>query len=212
MPTHRPASGIAQIDWRANLCFQGVFAFRTASPNAVTRTSDGHHIPGDQKSSIQITTGEFRMADDPSSFATDLWASLEAISVVRRYESGTLLFEQGESASGIYLIQKGQVRLWIPEGSGPIILATSVASGTMLALSEAISEGTHKLSAMALAQTEAGFVPRETLMGYLREHHKICLQVVRTLSEDLHGLYHSFQRLNLAHPRSRRWQPDGGTQ
>jgi len=152
------------------------------------------------------------MADDPCSFATDLWTSLEAISTVRRYESGSLLFEQGQSASGIYMIQKGQVRLWIPEGSGQIVIATPVAAGAMLALSEAISEGTHKLSAMALVQTEAGFVPREILMGYLREHHATCLQVVRTLSEDLHGLYHSFQRLNVANPRSRRWQPDSGTQ
>jgi CRP-like cAMP-binding protein len=149
------------------------------------------------------------MADDSSSFAADLWKSLAAIAKLRRYEPESVLFQQGQAAGGIYVIQKGQVRLWIPEAAGQIFVATPVGAGAMLALSEAICEGTHKLSAMALVQTEAGFVPRETLMRYLQEHHEICLQVVRTLSEDLHCLYHTFQRLNVANPRSRRWQPDG---
>jgi CRP-like cAMP-binding protein len=148
------------------------------------------------------------MADVPSSFAADLWTSLETIATVRRYEPESALFEQGQSASGIYMIQKGQVQVWMPDGLAQTIITTPMTPGTMLALSETISGGTHKLSARALEATEVGFVPREILMGFLREHHQVCLQVVRILSEDLHCLYHTFHRLNVTNPRSRRWQPD----
>ena len=123
-----------------------------------------------------------------------------------------MVFEQGQSAEGIYMIQKGQVRVWMPGDSEPEALVEAVGSGTMLALSEVLSDGAHKLSAQALQQTEIGFVPRETLAEFLRDHHQLCLQVVRMLSEDLHALYHKFQGLNVARSRARRWQPNRGVQ
>jgi CRP-like cAMP-binding protein len=152
------------------------------------------------------------MANDSYSFAPDLWSSLESVTCLRRYEPGAMVFEQGQSAEGIYMIQKGQVRVWMPRDSEPEALVQAVGSGTMLALSEALSDGAHKLSAQALQQTEIGFVPRETLAEFLRDHHQLCLQVVRMLSEDLHALYHKFQGLNVARSRARRWEPNRGVQ
>jgi CRP-like cAMP-binding protein len=148
------------------------------------------------------------MAKDSSSFAPDLWSALEKLTSLRTYVPGSVLFEQGQSASGIFMIQKGQVRLWMPAAAERAKMSTPVSSGTMLALSETISEGTHKFSAMATLPSEAGFVPRAVLMQYLRDHHDVCMQVVKVLSEDLHGLYHKFQSLSAGH-RGRRWQPDG---
>ena len=152
------------------------------------------------------------MADDLSSFAPTLWASLEALASVRAYAPGSMLFEQGHPAAGIYMIQKGEVRVWIPQAPARANLVTPVCPGTMLGLSETLSESTHKISAVSLASTEVGFVPRDTLLTFLRDHHEVCLQVVRVLSEDLHGLYHRFQTLNSTNLRARRWQPGGRLQ
>jgi CRP-like cAMP-binding protein len=150
------------------------------------------------------------MSHDFSSFAPDLWSALEGIVRVRTYDTRGVLFEQGRPADGVYLIQKGKVRVWMPEDRSHAILIDPAGAGTMLGLSETIAQGTHKVSAVALAPTEVGFVAGEELMKFLRDHHDICLQVVRILSEDLHVLYHQFQGLKASYPRSRRWQGNPG--
>ena len=53
-----------------------------------------------------------------------------------------------------------------------------------------------------------GFIPRLSFVDFLRDHSDYCLQVVRILSEDLHGLYHKFRSIS-AHPgRPRHRVPD----
>jgi len=145
--------------------------------------------------------GRFRMTKDSSSLVPDLWSSLEPLARVRAYQPRTVLFEGGARADGIYLIQKGKVRVWMREEGSRTILIDPAMPGTMLGLSEAIAQSTHKVSAEALIPTEAGFVSSEKLLQYLREHREICMQVVRILSEDLHALYHQFQALKGTYTR-----------
>ena len=79
----------------------------------------------------------------------------------------------------------------------------------MLGLSEAILGGPHKLSARAVARTELLFVERADLMSYLAKHPGLCMDIVRMLSEDLHGLYHKFRTLSVDPARMRRRGTDG---
>jgi CRP-like cAMP-binding protein len=146
------------------------------------------------------------MSEDFSSFAPDLWNALETIVQVRTYDARGVLFEQGRPADGVYMIQKGKVRVWMPERTPRMAVIDQAGAGTLLGLSETIAQGAHKVSATALVPTKVGFVDGEALLKFLRDHHAICLQVVRVLSEDLHVLYHQFQGLKAAHPRARRWQ------
>jgi len=44
------------------------------------------------------------------------------------------------------------------------------------------------------------------VLEFLREHAEYCVQVVRLLSEDLHGLYHKFRSIT-AHPGRPRHRP-----
>jgi len=50
------------------------------------------------------------------------------------------------------------------------------------------------------------FVPRDSLLEFLRRHCDFCMQVVRLLSEDLHRLYHKFRSIS-AHPGRPRHRP-----
>ena len=146
------------------------------------------------------------MASESS--ANDLWTHLEGVARPKTYEKGSFLFQQGSLAAGVYLIKKGEVRVWMPEESGPMAMVTLVRTGTMLGLSEAICEETHKLSALAVTRVEVALVSHDALMKYLESHHDVCMQVVRLLSEDLHGLYHRFQRLHFSGSRHRRTGSD----
>jgi CRP-like cAMP-binding protein len=64
----------------------------------------------------------------------------------------------------------------------------------------------YRITAEAGEPTTAGFIPRAELLEFLREHAEYCMQVVRLLSEDLHGLYHKFRSIS-AHPGRPRRRP-----
>lgn len=134
------------------------------------------------------------MSDDFSSFAPDLWASLETIVRASAYDARVVLLEQDQAATGVYLIQSGKVRLWSPQDKSRL-LRKDLGAGTMRGLGETIAQGTPKLSARTLVPTKIGLVPGQSLMNLLRDRRDICLQVVRVLSEDLRVLYHRFQEL-----------------
>ncbi len=69
----------------------------------------------------------------------------------------------------------------------------------MPGLSESMTGEKYRITAEASKQTTAAFIPRENSLEFLRQHGDFCMQVVRLLSPDLHGLYHKFCSIG-AHP------------
>jgi CRP/FNR family transcriptional regulator len=136
-----------------------------------------------------------------------LWQALDRLKCLRTYEKGTPVFQQGHPAEGIYLIEKGEVRLTLPSGAQPGRTFEIVGPGAMLGLSETMTGEAHKLSAEAVSHTEIACVERGKLLAFLREHHQFCLQIVHLLSDDLHGLYQRFQCMSSEERPRRRASP-----
>jgi CRP/FNR family transcriptional regulator, dissimilatory nitrate respiration regulator len=123
----------------------------------------------------------------------EFWQALDGLKSVRTYDKGTSVFRQGRPAQGIYLVEKGEVRLTLAASAKPEHTFEIAGAGSVLGLSETLSGDAHKLGAEAASQVEIAYVERGSLLDFLRNHHEFCLQIVRLLSEDLHGLYQRFQ-------------------
>ena len=130
----------------------------------------------------------------PNPSYPELWQALEGLKSVHTYAEGTPVFQQGRPAQGIYLVEKGEVRLTMP--SSPQRTFEIAGPGTVLGLSETMTGEAHKLSAAAASQAEIAYVERGSLLEFLRAHHQFCLQIVHLLSDDLHGLYQRFQSMS----------------
>ena len=94
-------------------------------------------------------------------------------------------------------MESGEVRVLLSAGQSQRQLLEVVGPGTVLGLSESMSGEKYRITAEAGEPTTAAFIPREELLEFLREHGDFCMQVVRLLSEDLHGLYHKFRSIRL---------------
>lgn len=125
--------------------------------------------------------------------------ALRARMTPRAFPSGTVLFRQGTEAAGIYLLEAGTVRVLLSTGENQNQLLELVSGGGILGLSEAVSGRNYRVTAEALDQTTAGFVDRKVFLSFLGERPEFCMQVVRLLSDNLHGLYHRFRNVS-AHP------------
>ena len=135
----------------------------------------------------------------PIKLSPDLWEALHGIKSVRIYPRGTVLFHQGDEVNGVYVVESGLVRVLLLNGQSRVQLLEVAGPGTILGLSETISGEHYRVTAEASDHTTVAFIPRNSLVDFLRGHCEHCMQVVRLLSEDLHGLYYKFRSIS-AHP------------
>lgn len=142
----------------------------------------------------------------PGKLSPDLWQALHGIKSVKVYPKGTTLFRQGTAVNGVYVVESGQVRVLLSTNENRRQLLEVAGPGTILGLSESMSGDRHRVTAEAGDHTTVAFIPRESFVEFLRDHCEFCMQVVRLLSEDLHGLYHKFRSLS-AHPGRPRHRP-----
>lgn len=141
------------------------------------------------------------MSSQPLSggFSADFWQALYALKAARVYRKGTILFQQGDAANGVYVVESGQVRVLLATAQDRLQLLEVVGAGAVLGLSETMAGDCYRVTAEASDHTSVAFIGRERFMEFLRQHCEFCMQVVRLLSEDLHGLYHKFRSIS-AHP------------
>jgi CRP-like cAMP-binding protein len=143
----------------------------------------------------------------PVKLSPDLWEAIHGIKSIRIYPKGSTLFQQGMTVSGVFVVESGQVRVLLPTAQSRLQLLDVAGPGTILGLSESMSGECYRVTAEAGDHTTVAFIPRESFVGFLREHCDFCMQVVRLLSEDLHGLYHKFRSIS-AHPGRPRRRPE----
>jgi CRP-like cAMP-binding protein len=154
------------------------------------------------------TNGGDNVATQPMAgkLSPELLQALRGIQSVRAFPKGAKLFEQGSAVAGVYVVESGEVRVLLPTGHQQKQLLEVVGPGTMLGLSECMSGDSHRITAEAGDQTTAAFIPRQEFVEFLRQHGDFSMQVVRLLSENLHGLYHKFRSIS-AHPGRPRHRP-----
>jgi CRP-like cAMP-binding protein len=144
----------------------------------------------------------------PRSLSPELFQALQGIKTGQIFANGSTVFLQGSPVEGIYLVETGEVRILLATGNKQRQLLEIAGPGTMLGLSESMSGENYRITAEANSSMTAAFIRRDTLLNFLREHADFSMEVVRLLSEELHGLYHKFRNIT-AHPgRPRRRDVD----
>lgn len=111
---------------------------------------------------------------------------MQLIAVGSRVECprGDTLFRRGDPATGIFLIEKGRVRLGL-EGDPPGFPWRNLGPGSVVGLPATLSDSTYSLNAEVIEDSSFIFLARETLLELLRKQHHLCFQVMNILTEEL---------------------------
>ncbi len=144
---------------------------------------------------------DFLLSTHPTSgkLSTELLQALRETKASQRFAVGALLFLEGTPATGIFLVETGEVRIFLPTGQQQRQLLEVAGPGTLLGLSEAMNGERHRITAIAGDETTAIYTPREEFMALLQRQGDFSIEIARLLSEDLHALYHKFKSIS-AHP------------
>ena len=119
---------------------------------------------------------------------------------------GTLLFAEGRPARGVYVLGEGRAKLSLCSESGKRLMLRVAGPGEILGLGATLSGDAYEVTAELLDTAQVVFVKRKDLLKFLRDNPLICMEVVRRLSDDLHGAYERVRSIGLSRARRSRLQ------
>jgi CRP/FNR family transcriptional regulator, cyclic AMP receptor protein len=133
--------------------------------------------------------------------SADSLQAFDEIKSLGTYSRNTVLFAEGRPVRGVYLLCDGRAKLSICAEGGKRLTLRVAGPGEVLGLGAALSNTRYEITAELLDTSQVVFVRRKELMKFLREHPDVCMQVVRMLSQDLHGAYERVRTIGMVRTR-----------
>ena len=115
--------------------------------------------------------------------------SFDEIKTLASFPRGTVLFSEGRPVRGIYILCDGRAKLSICSDVAKRLTLRVAGPGEVLGLGAAMTNTPYEITAELVDNSQVAFIRRKDLLKFLREHPETCLQIVRMLSQDVHGAY-----------------------
>jgi CRP/FNR family cyclic AMP-dependent transcriptional regulator len=131
---------------------------------------------------------------------------------------------QGSNPRGVFVLCAGKAKLSTSSREGKTIITKLSDSGDVLGLNSVISNRPYEVAAEMMEPGQANFIPRESLLQFLKDHGEVALRVAEQLSWNYYTAYEEIRTLGLATSPSEKfaklllsWSPksasnDNGTQ
>jgi CRP-like cAMP-binding protein len=117
---------------------------------------------------------------------------------VLNLDAGEILFQQGDKPRVIYLLVKGQLKLYRASADGDEVIVDLLDAGMTFGESRAFLEDPHfHLSCAALVASEVAAVDLPAFLAVLRDSVETCLLLLRRISERAERQVEDIDRLAL---------------
>jgi len=143
-------------------------------------------------------TGEMREGDSFSSFPAATLQMFQNIKDTVTHAKGILLFVEGESPRGIFVLCQGRVKLSVCSGTGKTLIFKIAETGAVLGLCATINGQPYELTAETLDTCQLKFVRREDFLRFLSEHKDAWLGIARYLLDEYSAALGQIRTLGLA--------------
>lgn len=128
----------------------------------------------------------------------------DGLKSVLPYPRGRTLFREGTRARGIFVLCEGKVRLSVGSQYGKRLTLRIAGPGEVLGLSASLCNGPYELTAEIVDDARVAMINRKDLLQFLNGHRETCLQLVQSLSHDVHLAYDRVRAIGLGRGRRRR--------
>src|SRR6478672_11204607 len=114
------------------------------------------------------------------------------------YPKGAMLFIEGQQPRGVFVLCAGKAKLSTSSREGKTIITKLSDAGDVLGLNAVVSNRPYEVTAEMMEPGQANFIPRESLLQFLREHGEVALRVAEQLSRNYYTAYEEIRTLGLA--------------
>jgi CRP/FNR family transcriptional regulator len=102
-----------------------------------------------------------------------------------------VLFKQGESPAGLFLLRRGRASLTMQSATGALIMSVLTTPGSLLGLPALVGNEPYTLTATALKGAELGYITREDFSGLMLSEPAIAMKVLRVLAAEVRTARHA---------------------
>lgn len=132
-------------------------------------------------------------------FPEELLRAFESLKYSTLFPKGAMLFVEGQSPRGLFMLCAGRVKLAAGSSDGKSLITRIAEPGEVLGLSETISGRPYMATAETLVPCQVNFIKREDFLRFLSEHHLACLRVAEHLSNNCYSANEQVRSLGLSH-------------
>ncbi len=125
---------------------------------------------------------QFAAASFLSALSPSAAGAFEAIKVTTTYPSGAVLFVEGETPRGVFVLATGRAKLSIGSASGKVMILRIAKPGEILGLHAVVSKSVFQATAQTIEPCQVSFVRHDDFLRFLREHPQAALEAAKQLS------------------------------
>lgn len=123
--------------------------------------------------------------------------------LLRNYSAGKLIFGEGESCSGLYVVASGNVRIFKSSAGGREQVLSIDGPGSSIAELPVFDGGTYPASAAAIDDATLLFVSKQDFQALCLAHPQVGLKVLRVVGARLRRLVGIIEELSFTTVRHR---------
>ena len=135
-------------------------------------------------------------------FSPTVLRSLDSASYHSVMPAGALLFVEGQTPRGIYVLCSGKAKLSTTSKEGKVLILKQAEAGEVLGLSAAISGTNYEMTAETSTPCQLNFISRQDLMSLLQNQSEVGVHSAQSLSREFQSAYRDIHDLVLARSSS----------
>jgi CRP/FNR family transcriptional regulator, cyclic AMP receptor protein len=132
----------------------------------------------------------------------DAVKDLSSITSAASYPKGAMLFVEGQTPRGVFILCTGRVKLSTSSADGKTLILRIAEPGDVLGLPGTVTGKPYELSAEVLEPSQANFVGRNDFLKFLGKHGEAALRVAEQLGETYHAAIAEMRTIGLSHSAS----------
>ncbi|HXM64196.1 MAG TPA: Crp/Fnr family transcriptional regulator [Terriglobales bacterium] len=130
--------------------------------------------------------------------STDVLKLLSAASHLSTYPGGAVLFVEGQTPRGAFVLCSGKAKLSTTSRDGKVLILKIAEAGEVLGLSAVIAGEPFELTAETAGPCQINFVEREALVRLIEKNGEFGLHASQALSREFQSAYRDIHDLVLA--------------
>ena len=135
-------------------------------------------------------------------FDSELVSKFDTLKYATVFPKGAVLFVEGQSPRGVFMICTGRVKLTTCSSEGKALITRIAEGGEILGLSATVSGKPYMVTAETLNPCQVNFIKREDFLRFLKENGTACLRAAEHLSNNYHDAFDQVRSLGLSHSAS----------
>jgi CRP/FNR family transcriptional regulator, cyclic AMP receptor protein len=128
----------------------------------------------------KVALAEKTLCDLPPAIAN----TLEQETITTTYPTGAVLFAEGQTPRGVFILRRGRVKLSICGSDGRTLILRIVEPGCPLGVAAVVSGRQYEATAETQEPSEISFLRQSDLLRLMRLHGELALWVTQHISAD----------------------------